>query len=147
MNDLIRPTLYDAYHRIGPVKETDAAEIACDIVGPVCETGDFFARGRALPLPASGDLLAVYSAGAYGAVQAGTYNYPPAGAGSAGERRRIRRRPPAPDLRGADRARPPAGLAGLSFAGFGRSARARHADLLSGQITRLCVATVVGRDS
>jgi diaminopimelate decarboxylase len=74
MNDLIRPTLYDAYHRIGPVRATDAAEIACDIVGPVCETGDFFARGRNLPQPAQGDLLAVYSAGAYGAVQSGTYN-------------------------------------------------------------------------
>jgi diaminopimelate decarboxylase len=74
MNDLIRPTLYDAYHRIGPVVETDAPEILCDIVGPVCETGDFFARGRALPRPKAGELLAVYSAGAYGAVQAGTYN-------------------------------------------------------------------------
>jgi diaminopimelate decarboxylase len=74
MNDLIRPTLYDAYHRIGPVEETDAPEIVCDIVGPVCETGDFFARGRALPRPEPGDLLAIYSAGAYGAVQSGTYN-------------------------------------------------------------------------
>jgi diaminopimelate decarboxylase len=74
MNDLIRPTLYDAYHRIGPVKETSAEEIVCDIVGPVCETGDFFARGRALPRPEAGDLLAIYSAGAYGAVQSGTYN-------------------------------------------------------------------------
>jgi diaminopimelate decarboxylase len=74
MNDLVRPTLYDAYHRIGPVKETDAPEIVCDIVGPVCETGDFFARGRTLPRPEAGDLLAIYSAGAYGAVQAGTYN-------------------------------------------------------------------------
>ncbi len=74
MNDLVRPTLYDAYHRIGPVRTGDAAEIVCDIVGPICETGDFFARGRALPQPNEGDLLAIYSAGAYGAVQAGTYN-------------------------------------------------------------------------
>jgi diaminopimelate decarboxylase len=74
MNDLVRPTLYDAYHRIGPVSETDAPEIVCDIVGPVCETGDFFARDRTLPQPRSGDLLAIYSAGAYGAVQSGTYN-------------------------------------------------------------------------
>ena len=74
MNDLVRPTLYDAHHRIGPVVETDAPEIVCDIVGPVCETGDFFARGRELARPKPGDLLAVYSAGAYGAVQAGTYN-------------------------------------------------------------------------
>jgi len=74
MNDLIRPTLYDAWHRIGPVEETDAPEIVCDIVGPVCETGDFLARARRLPRPEADDLLAVYSAGAYGAVQAGTYN-------------------------------------------------------------------------
>ena len=74
MNDLIRPTLYDAWHRIGPVRETRADEILCDVVGPVCETGDFLARGRSLPRPQPGDLLAVYSAGAYGAVQAGTYN-------------------------------------------------------------------------
>jgi len=74
MNDLIRPTLYDAWHRIGPVEETDAPEIVCDIVGPVCETGDFLARARRLPRPEADDLLAVYSARAYGAVQAGTYN-------------------------------------------------------------------------
>jgi diaminopimelate decarboxylase len=74
MNDLIRPTLYDAFHRIAPVKDTEADEIVCDIVGPICESGDFLARGRAMPKPRQGDLLAVYSAGAYGAVQAGTYN-------------------------------------------------------------------------
>ncbi len=74
MNDLVRPTLYDAFHRIAPVRDTAAAEITCDIVGPVCESGDFLARGRALPRPEAGDLLAVYSAGAYGAVQSGTYN-------------------------------------------------------------------------
>jgi diaminopimelate decarboxylase len=74
MNDLIRPTLYDAYHRIGPVRETGAPEFLCDVVGPVCETGDFLGRGRGLPRPNPGDLLAVYSAGAYGAVQSGTYN-------------------------------------------------------------------------
>jgi len=74
MNDLVRPTLYDAYHRIGPVLETAAPPMVCDIVGPVCESGDFFARERSLPRPEPGHLLAVYSAGAYGAVQAGTYN-------------------------------------------------------------------------
>jgi diaminopimelate decarboxylase len=74
MNDLIRPTLYDAYHRIAPVRQSGAAEITCDVVGPVCETGDFLARGRIMPRPEPGDLLAVYSAGAYGAVQSGTYN-------------------------------------------------------------------------
>ncbi len=74
MNDLVRPTLYDAWHRIGPVIESGAPEIVCDVVGPICESGDFLARGRTLQRPAAGDLLAVYSAGAYGAVQAGTYN-------------------------------------------------------------------------
>ena len=77
MNDLVRPTLYDAYHRIGPVVEANAPEVICDIVGPVCESGDFFARERSLPRPEPGDLLAVYSAGAYGAVQSGTYNSRP----------------------------------------------------------------------
>ncbi len=74
MTDLIRPTLYDAYHRIGPVVASDAPTIVCDVVGPVCETGDFLAKGISLPRPQEGDLLAVYSAGAYGAVQSGTYN-------------------------------------------------------------------------
>ncbi len=75
MNDLIRPTLYEAYHRIAPVDEnTSGADIDCDIVGPVCETGDYLARDTRLPEPASGDLLAIYSAGAYGAVQSSTYN-------------------------------------------------------------------------
>jgi diaminopimelate decarboxylase len=74
MNDLIRPTLYDAYHRIAPVAETGADAIVCDVVGPVCETGDFLARNMPLPRPRPGDLLAVYSAGAYGAVLSSTYN-------------------------------------------------------------------------
>src|SRR6476646_6492981 len=76
MNDLIRPTLYEAHHEIRPVREAppDAARIRADVVGPVCESGDFLALDRDLPLPKPGDLLAVMSAGAYGAVQAGTYN-------------------------------------------------------------------------
>ena len=76
MNDLIRPTLYDAYHEIWPVKEPGASarRIRADVVGPVCESGDFLALGRDLAEPKSGELLAVMSAGAYGAVQAGTYN-------------------------------------------------------------------------
>jgi len=76
MNDLIRPTLYEAYHEIWPVKERPAGapQIRADVVGPVCESGDFLALGRNLVEPKSGDLLAVMSAGAYGAVQAGTYN-------------------------------------------------------------------------
>jgi diaminopimelate decarboxylase len=76
MNDLVRPTLYDAHHDIKSVRahELGGAEITADIVGPVCETGDYLALARKLPEPRSGDLLAIMSAGAYGAVQAGTYN-------------------------------------------------------------------------
>lgn len=76
MNDLIRPTLYDAYHAIRPVREPapDAARMTVDVVGPVCETGDYLAQARDLPAMKAGDLIAVGTAGAYGAVQAGTYN-------------------------------------------------------------------------
>ncbi|HEX3337727.1 MAG TPA: diaminopimelate decarboxylase [Pseudolabrys sp.] len=76
MNDLIRPTLYDAHHEIWPVAEqpSSARRIRADVVGPVCESGDFLAVNRDMVEPASGALLAVMSAGAYGAVQAGTYN-------------------------------------------------------------------------
>ena len=79
MNDLIRPTLYEAYHAILPVAEPgrDARRIRADVVGPVCESGDFLAKDRDLPEPAPGALLAVMTAGAYGAVQAGTYNTRP----------------------------------------------------------------------
>jgi len=79
MNDLIRPTLYDAYHQIEPVRETapGAPRVTYDIVGPICETGDFFAKSRDLAPQRPGDLLAVMSAGAYGAVQASTYNTRP----------------------------------------------------------------------
>ncbi|HAC57597.1 diaminopimelate decarboxylase [Parvibaculum sp.] len=78
MNDLIRPTLYDAFHEIRPVAEGGAAErVTYDVVGPVCETGDFFAKGRELPRLQSGELVAIMSAGAYGAVQASTYNTRP----------------------------------------------------------------------
>jgi len=76
MNDLIRPTLYEAHHDVKPVRETapGAPMINADVVGPVCETGDFLAQARDLPAVKAGDLIAVMSAGAYGAVQAGTYN-------------------------------------------------------------------------
>jgi diaminopimelate decarboxylase len=79
MNDLIRPTLYDAYHPILPVIEpaSDAAVKRFDVVGPVCETGDFFAHERPLPPLAAGDLLVLTQAGAYGAVMASTYNTRP----------------------------------------------------------------------
>ncbi|MCW5696233.1 MAG: diaminopimelate decarboxylase [Bauldia sp.] len=79
MNDLIRPTLYDAWHDIQPVREPtgDAPLLMADVVGGVCETGDYFAHGRGLPPLAAGDLIALMTAGAYGAVQAGTYNTRP----------------------------------------------------------------------
>ena len=75
MNDLIRPAIYDAYHDIKPLRETkDAATQDVDVVGPICETGDTFARKRALPPLAAGDLVAFMTAGAYGATMASTYN-------------------------------------------------------------------------
>jgi diaminopimelate decarboxylase len=76
MNDLVRPTLYDAHHDIWPVRQPSVAgsRIHGDVVGPVCESGDFLALDRDLPQLRPGDLVAVMSAGAYGAVQAGTYN-------------------------------------------------------------------------
>ncbi|WP_162653173.1 diaminopimelate decarboxylase [Lentilitoribacter sp. Alg239-R112] len=79
MNDLIRPTLYDAWHEIMPVEisAANAPAIIADIVGPVCETGDYLAQDRQMSEPEPGDLLAVSSAGAYGAVQSGTYNSRP----------------------------------------------------------------------
>jgi diaminopimelate decarboxylase len=76
MNDLIRPTLYEAHHDIRPLREPSpqAPRIIADVVGPVCESGDFLALDRDMPAPQSADLVAVMTAGAYGAVQAGTYN-------------------------------------------------------------------------
>ena len=78
MNDLIRPTLYEAHHDILPVvKVVGARTILADVVGPVCESGDYLALDRILPEPKAGDLLAIMTAGAYGAVQSGTYNTRP----------------------------------------------------------------------
>src|SRR3984885_5454649 len=79
MNDLIRPTLYDAHHDIRSVRESAAGapRITADVVGPVCESGDFLALDRSLPEPQPGELLAVMTAGAYGATQSGTYNSRP----------------------------------------------------------------------
>jgi len=76
MNDLIRPTLYEAWHEIWPVEEAkhNAAHAITDVVGPVCETGDYLALARDLPKFRSDDLIAVLTAGAYGAVQSSTYN-------------------------------------------------------------------------
>jgi diaminopimelate decarboxylase len=79
MNDLIRPTLYDAHHDIRPVREPSAGRrrIVADVVGPVCESGDYFALERQLAAPDAGDYLALMTAGAYGATQSGTYNSRP----------------------------------------------------------------------
>ncbi len=79
MNDLIRPTLYDAVHRVTPIRQPPEGSNLepAEIVGPVCETGDVLAAGAALPPCGDGDLLAVESAGAYGAVMASTYNTRP----------------------------------------------------------------------
>jgi diaminopimelate decarboxylase len=76
MNDLVRPTLYDAHHDIRPVREpqVSAPRTVADVVGPVCESGDFIALDRSMVEPKPGDLLAIMSAGAYGAVEASTYN-------------------------------------------------------------------------
>jgi diaminopimelate decarboxylase len=79
MNDLIRPTLYEVYHEIWPVVEERGKEapVRQDIVGPVCETGDYLATERLLPPAEAGDLLAVMTAGAYGAVMSSSYNTRP----------------------------------------------------------------------
>jgi diaminopimelate decarboxylase len=76
MNDLVRPTLYDAHHDLRPVREAavGAPRLVADVVGPVCESGDFIAKDRQITEPRPGDLVAIMSAGAYGAVQANTYN-------------------------------------------------------------------------
>jgi diaminopimelate decarboxylase len=74
MNDLIRPSLYRSYHDILPVRKTDRPNIVADVVGPVCETGDFLARDRTLANAAPGDFLAIATAGAYGYVLASNYN-------------------------------------------------------------------------
>jgi diaminopimelate decarboxylase len=74
MNDLIRPAFYDAYHEILPLAKKNGATISSDVVGPICESGDFFAKNRPLPKVGEGDYLALLSAGAYGFVMASSYN-------------------------------------------------------------------------
>jgi diaminopimelate decarboxylase len=76
MNDLMRPALYDAYHDIKPVQPRDADAVSYEIVGPVCESGDFLGHDRVLALN-EGDLLAIMSAGAYGMSMASNYNTRP----------------------------------------------------------------------
>ncbi len=107
MNDLIRPALYESYHRIWPVTvaagysepasqaaQSQAGLVPCDVVGPICESGDFLAKDRLLPPVQSGDLLAVFSAGAYGMVMASNYNSRPRAAEIlvSGDRARVVRR-------------------------------------------------------
>jgi diaminopimelate decarboxylase len=77
MNDLIRPALYGSYQAIRPVVERQAEKIVADVVGPICESGDFFAKDRELQRPHPGDLLAVMSAGAYGFTMSSNYNSRP----------------------------------------------------------------------
>jgi diaminopimelate decarboxylase len=77
MNDLIRPALYSAHHEILPVRSAQTAPMRADIVGPVCESGDFLARDRVMQEVFPGDVLAVCTTGAYGFVQASTYNARP----------------------------------------------------------------------
>jgi len=77
MNDLMRPTLYDAYHEILPVKKTRRGKITADVVGPICESGDFLARGREIQKLERGELIAVMSAGAYGFTMSSNYNSRP----------------------------------------------------------------------
>jgi diaminopimelate decarboxylase len=119
MNDLIRPALYESFHRIWPVSvpaglpaPPDDFEAAIagtepwDVVGPVCESGDFLAKDRALPPLGRGDLLAVFSAGAYGMVMASNYNTRPRAAEvlvDGARARLVRRRETYEDLLGPER--------------------------------------------
>jgi len=74
MNDLIRPAFYEAYHEIIPLTRRNGGLLKSDVVGPICESGDFFAQDRPLPKVGEGDYLALMSAGAYGSVMASNYN-------------------------------------------------------------------------
>jgi diaminopimelate decarboxylase len=105
MNDLLRPSLYGAWHDIAPVAPRGGAPVTVDVVGPICETGDFLARGRELPPLAPGDVVAVCDAGAYGFSMASTYNSRPRPAEvliEGGEPRLIRRRETIDDLVAAE---------------------------------------------
>jgi diaminopimelate decarboxylase len=101
MNDLLRPALYQAFHRIEPVAAPHPGTVPVDVVGPVCETGDFLARDRALPPVETGDLLAVLDAGAYGFCMSSNYNLRPRAAEALvedGKVRLVRRRETFEDL-------------------------------------------------
>lgn len=77
MNDLIRPAFYDSYHEIVPVTKKGGAPVSSDVVGPICESGDYFCKDRPLPKVGEGDYLALLSAGAYGSVMGSNYNSRP----------------------------------------------------------------------
>jgi diaminopimelate decarboxylase len=77
MTELIRPALYGSYHEIVPLRKTRAAKVRVDVVGPVCESGDFLAQGRLIPAVGEGEYLAILSTGAYGMVMASNYNSRP----------------------------------------------------------------------
>lgn len=111
MNDLMRPALYDAHHEIWPVRAApaDRALETIDVVGPVCESSDVFARARPLAPLAAGDLVAIMSAGAYGAAQAGDYNQRPRAAEvlvRGGDYALVRPRPSYTDMFAAERRAP-----------------------------------------
>jgi len=74
MNDLVRPSLYNAYHEIKPVQEKRNSAIKADLVGPICESGDFFAKDREIAQLFQGDLLAIFGVGAYGYSMSSNYN-------------------------------------------------------------------------
>jgi diaminopimelate decarboxylase len=101
MTELIRPMLYNAFHRIEPVAASDAPEVACDIVGPLCESSDTLGKDRRIPKPQVGDLMAIRDTGAYGAVMASNYNrrlLPPEVLVTSGRYDVIRRRQTIDDL-------------------------------------------------
>lgn len=77
MNDLVRPSLYGSYHRIAEVREHGRAPVTVDVVGPICESGDFLAKDRGDPEVEAGELLAAFSAGAYGFTMSSNYNSGP----------------------------------------------------------------------
>jgi len=111
MNDLVRPSLYGAHHDVEPVAETAGRpEAVMDVVGPVCESSDFLAQGRRLPIPERGDLLCVRSAGAYGFAMASNYNARPRAAEvlvAGDEARLVRKRESWPDLVRGEKPSPP----------------------------------------
>ena len=105
MNDLIRPALYEAHHEIVAVRARKGRKAVADVVGPVCESGDFFAHDRELPPLEPGDLVALLDAGAYGMAQSSNYNSrmrPAEVLVEGGEARLIRRRETMADLLGPE---------------------------------------------